>query len=69
MEAALTFYKDLFKKEKIRYTYFNINFLKTFILAYKTGDYRKVFETDFYKKNSTSYCRFLEYFYHHKKGI
>lgn len=49
-------------REKIRLQHFTKEFYDAYCKAYKYGDWKPVFSTDFYNVDSGSYCAFQEVF-------
>ena len=66
---------QLLKAGRADIRYFNRAFLKTFIADYNASkaagvaDYTATAATDFYIKNSGSYCTFLEIWNEYKSGM
>lgn len=73
--TLLGYFKDGLVKQHCTTKYFNRNFLGVYIAEYneshKSGvaNYEKTKATDFYRKNGSSYCVFLELWNEYKAAM
>ena len=73
--TLLGYFKNSLSKQCSSIKYFNRDFLGRYIAAYneshKSGvaDYSRIYDTDFYKKNGSAYCVFLEIYADYRKKM